>query len=66
MMMMRRRRRTGSKLQCSLKQQWNMFVLVGQDNRFFPVEQDEEEEEEEEEEEDENKQQEENEIRTTM
>ena len=56
----------GSKLQCSLKQQWNMFVLVGQDNRFFPVEQDEEEEEEEEEEEDENKQQEENEIRTTM
>ena len=35
-----------------------MVVLVGQDNRFFPVE--------EEEEEDENKQQEENEIRTTM
>ena len=54
----RSRRRTGSELQCSLKPQWNMVVLVGQDNCFLPVE--------EEEGEDENKQQEENEIRTTM
>ena len=54
----RNRRRTRSELQCSLKQQWNMVVLAGQDNCFLPVE--------EEEEEDENKQQEENEIRTTM
>ena len=37
----------GSELQCSIKQQWNMVVLVGIDNRFFPVEEEEEEEEEE-------------------
>ena len=46
------RRRTGSQLQCSFKQQWNMVGLVSINNRSFPVEEEEEEDE--------------NEIRTTM
>ena len=56
----------GSEQQCSLTQQWDIVVLVGQGNCFFPVNEEEEEEKKEKVEEDENMQQEEDEIRTTM